>query len=254
MKLGRMVETALLEIRERRHLEMAVILWILLVLAALWGFAETADEVMEGDLQQFDEWVVRAMRQPDNPARPVGGTVLLTIARDITALGGFTLLVMITVVVLGLLLLQRKKGAAWLVFSATALGMGLSQLLKNLFARERPDLVPHLVTVSTASFPSGHAMLSAIVYLTLGVLLARFLVRRRLKVYVLTIAVLLSLLIGISRVYLGVHYPTDVLAGWSAGAAWALLCLLAARFLERRGAVEGKKGAEASGCEGEKTS
>lgn len=254
MKLGRMVETALLEIRERRHLEMAVILWILLVLAALWGFAETADEVMEGDLQQFDEWVVRAMRQPDDPARPVGGTVLLTIARDITALGGFTLLILITLVVLGLLLLQRKKSAAWLVFSATALGMGLSQLLKNLFARERPDLVPHLVTVSTASFPSGHAMLSAIVYLTLGVLLARFLGRRRLKVYVLTIAVLLSLLIGISRVYLGVHYPTDVLAGWSAGAAWALLCLLAARFLERRGAVEGKKGAEASGCEGEKTS
>lgn len=254
MKLGRMVETALLEIRERRHLEMAVILWILLVLAALWGFAETADEVMEGDLQQFDEWVVRAMRQPDDPARPVGGTVLLTIARDITALGGFTLLILITLVVLGLLLLQRKKGAAWLVLSATALGMGLSQLLKNLFSRERPDLVPHLVAVSTASFPSGHAMLSAIVYLTLGVLLARFLVGRRLKVYVLTIAVLLSLLIGISRVYLGVHYPTDVLAGWSAGAAWALLCLLAARFLERRGAVERKKGAGASGCEGEKTS
>jgi undecaprenyl-diphosphatase len=104
-----------------------------------------------------------------------------------------------------------------------------------------------LVTVSTASFPSGHAMLSAIVYLTLGVLLARFLYHRRLKVYVLTVAILLSLFIGLSRIYLGVHYPTDVLAGWSAGAAWALLCLLAARFLERRGAVEGKREAEASG-------
>jgi undecaprenyl-diphosphatase len=232
---------ALSEIRERRHLEMAVILWVILIIAGIWVFAETADEVMEGDLQQFDEWVIRAMRQPDDPSVPIGGPVPLTIARDITALGGFTILILIILVVLGLLLLQRKRGAAGLVFFATALGMGLSQLLKNLFSRERPDMVPHLVPVSTASFPSGHAMLSAIVYLTLGVLLARFLYHRPLKIYVLTIAILLSLLIGLSRIYLGVHYPTDVLAGWSAGAAWALLCLLAARFLERRGAVGANK-------------
>lgn len=254
MNLRRLAEMALSEIRERRHLEMAVILWVILIVAAIWAFAETADEVMEGDLQQFDEWVVRVMRRADDPSVPIGGPVPLTIARDITALGGFTILILIILVVSGLLLLQRKKGAAGLVFFATALGIGLSQLLKNLFSRERPDMVPHLVTVSTASFPSGHAMLSAIVYLTLGVLLARFLTGRKLKVYVLTIAILLSLFIGLSRIYLGVHYPTDVLAGWSAGAAWALLCLLAARFLERRGAVGEQEGAETGDLKGGETS
>src|SRR5205085_9940078 len=106
------------------------------------------------------------------------------------------------------------------------------------FDRPRPSVVPHLSHVMTSSFPSGHSLLSAVVYLTLGSLLARLVGPPRLKLYFLGVAVLLSFLVGLSRVYLGVHYPTDVLAGWAAGLTWAVLCWLLARYLQHRGAVE----------------
>ena len=116
--------------------------------------------------------------------------------------------------------------------------MALSTLLKLAFQRPRPDLVPHGAEVYTASFPSGHAMLSAVTYLTLAALLIQVQVQWRAKTYVLALAVLVTLLIGVSRVYLGVHWPTDVLAGWCIGAAWALLCWLAALALQRNRQVE----------------
>jgi undecaprenyl-diphosphatase len=117
--------------------------------------------------------------------------------------------------------------------------MLLSTLLKMGFDRPRPDLVPHGALVYTASFPSGHATLSAVVYLTLGALLARVQPRLVLKLYLLGLAILLTVMVGVSRVYLGVHWPTDVLAGWAVGAAWALLCWATALWLQRRGRVEG---------------
>ena len=95
--------------------------------------------------------------------------------------------------------------------------------------------------VYTASFPSGHSMMAAVTYLTLAALIARVQPTRALKVYVLTLAVLVTVAVGVSRVYLGVHWPTDVLAGWTAGAAWALGCWLVAWWLEGRGAVEPEK-------------
>jgi undecaprenyl-diphosphatase len=111
-------------------------------------------------------------------------------------------------------------------------------VLKEFFERPRPDLVPHGAEVFTASFPSGHAMMSAVVYLTLGALLARVETGLRVKAFVLSVSVLLTVLVGISRVYLGVHWPTDVLAGWTVGAAWAVMCWLIARVLQRKGRVE----------------
>jgi len=134
--------------------------------------------------------------------------------------------------------LSRRRAAALLVLVAVAGGMLLSTLLKLGFERPRPDLVPHAVEVYTASFPSGHAMLSAVTWLTLGALLMRVEPRRRVKAFVLAMAVLTTLLVGASRIYLGVHWPTDVLAGWCIGAAWALICWLAALWLQRRGRVE----------------
>src|SRR5207245_2521008 len=124
------------------------------------------------------------------------------------------------------------------VVLATAGGGALSAGLKWWFGRKRPEIVPHLVNVGSASFPSGHSMLALVTYLTLGALLARFVARRRSRTYCVAVSLLLALLVGLSRVYLGVHYPTDVLAGWSAGLAWALPCWLVARYLQYRGKVK----------------
>jgi undecaprenyl-diphosphatase len=157
---------------------------------------------------------------------------------DITALGGVTILALVTLLAAGYLLLMRRYGATVLVMVASLGGGVLSEGLKRVFARARPDIVPHLVTVESLSFPSGHSMAAAVIYLTLGALLARFTARRRVRVYILGISLGLTFLIGITRVYLGVHYPTDVLAGWAAGLAWALVCWLVARYLQYRGAVE----------------
>jgi undecaprenyl-diphosphatase len=198
--------------------------------------------VREDETRAFDEAVLRALRNPVDPRDPIGPWWLEAMFRDITALGGTTVLTLITLCAIGYLLIDGKRAAALLVLASVGGGTLVSTLLKDLFARPRPELVAHLVEVRSLSFPSGHAMLSAVTFLTLGALLARVQERRRLKVYLLGVACMLTLLIGASRVYLGVHWPTDVLAGWCAGAAWALLCWLAALWLQRRGAVERPSG------------
>jgi undecaprenyl-diphosphatase len=126
----------------------------------------------------------------------------------------------------------------WLVLAASAGGLIISSLLKHEFERRRPSVVPHLATVYTSSFPSGHSMMASAVYLTLGALLTRIVPERSAKVYFIAVAILVAILVGLSRVYLGVHYPTDVLAGWTAGSVWALVCWQVARYLQQRGTVE----------------
>lgn len=211
---------------------------VLLIVIGTWGFIKLADEVREGDTQTFDDWAVRSMRRADDPTRPIGPPWLAEVGRDLTALGGVSVLVLVTAGVAGYLLMAGKRHAMWLVLIATLGGLLISTILKYSFDRARPELVPHLSQVYTSSFPSGHSMLSAVVYLTLGSLLTRLVERRLLKIYFLTLAILVTFLVGISRVYMGVHYPTDVLAGWAAGLVWALICWLAAHYLRQRGAVE----------------
>jgi undecaprenyl-diphosphatase len=193
---------------------------------------------MEGDTQAFDEAIVRALRDPDDASKAIGPRWLESMARDITAAGGFAVLCAITLGVFGFLVIQRKYRAALLLLLAVVGALLVSTLLKEIFDRPRPTVVPHLTYVSTSSFPSGHSTLSAAVYLTLGSLLARMSERRRLKVYFLSFALLITVLVGVSRVFMGVHYPTDVLAGWSVGLAWATLCWLVARKLQHKGKVE----------------
>jgi undecaprenyl-diphosphatase len=206
----------------------------LIVVAGIWGFIELLDEVREGDTERFDAWAVRLMSQWHGPEH----RVLEEIGRDLTALGGITLLTICTAAVVGFLCMIRKFHAMWLVIIATAGGLVLSSALKAVINRPRPDLVEHHSHVITSSFPSGHSMMAAVVYLTLGSLLSRFVERRRLKFYFLAVALIVTFLVGISRVYMGVHWPTDVLAGWTAGLVWAILCWLVARRLQGSGAVE----------------
>lgn len=215
-----------------------VLLALLLVVGGVWGFVELVDEVKEGDTHQFDVSLVQAMRRADDPSKPIGPDWLEGIGRDITAIGGVAVLTLVTAAVLGYLLLVRKFHAMWLVLVASVGATIISSVLKYVIGRPRPDVVPHLHDVYTYSFPSGHSMMSSAIYLTLGALLARLVPERRAKVYFLALALVATLLIGVSRVYLGVHYPTDVLAGWTAGLAWALLCWLVARSLQRHGKVE----------------
>jgi undecaprenyl-diphosphatase len=213
-----------------RQQEPVTLLVLLLVVMGVWGFIELADEVMEGTTQTFDTWAVRVLRQPDRPEFPRGPYWMAEAGRDVTALGSYAVLSLVVIAVAGFLRLQGHYKAMWLVLLASAGGALISHLLKMYYARERPDLLP-LAGTMTPSFPSGHAMLSAVIYLSLGVLLAQTAFKRRIKAYFLTVALVLTFVVGISRIYLGVHYPTDVLAGWTVGLVWALGCWLVGRFI-----------------------
>ena len=206
--------------------------------ALLWLFISIAGEVQEGETGAWDRRLLLALRSAADPAVPWGPAWVQEMARDFTALGGVAVLTLMTLAVTGYLLLARKRHAAVAVLVAVAGGLILSSLLKLGFDRPRPGLVPHGSFVYTASFPSGHSMMAAVTYLTLGAMLARVQAGAAMKIYLLSVAVVLTMLVGVSRVYLGVHWPTDVAAGWAGGAAWALLCTLAMRRLQRSGQVE----------------
>jgi undecaprenyl-diphosphatase len=218
--------------------ELPSLILIALMAGGLWLFLELADAVLEGGTRGFDRAVLLMMRTPGDLADPLGPGWMEELGRDLTALGGVGVLTLITLIVTGFLLLQGKSHAALLLLAAVGSGMLFSTLLKLGFDRPRPELVSHGSIVYTASFPSGHSMMSAVAYLTLGGLLARVQPHRRLKSFLLFTAALLTALVGVSRVYLGVHWPTDVLAGWTAGAVWASFCWLIASWLQGRGDVE----------------
>jgi len=211
---------------------------LLLAAGGVWLFLEIADEVLEGATTSVDEQLLLMLRATSDSSDPLGPPWVEDLARDITGVGGAGILTLLTAATAGFLALQRKSHLALYVLAAVASGALLSTLLKMGFDRPRPGLVPHGQIVYTSSFPSGHSMLSAIAFLTLGALLASSQTNFRLRAYLIGVAVFLTVLVGVSRVYLGVHWPTDVLAGWTAGAAWALLCWALAEKLRRRGAVE----------------
>lgn len=221
-----------------RNTDLVLLFGSLLILGCLWIFLSLAEAVEEGSTHELDERIVRAMRHPDDPSRTFGPTWFEELIRDVTALGGVFVLVLVTALVAGFLAIQKCYHAMWFILISTLGGLAASSALKELFDRPRPDIVPHLSHVHTSSFPSGHSMLSAVVYLTLASLLVRLVDRKRLKFYILGSALLITGLVGISRVIVGVHYPTDVLAGWSAGLCWATLCSVAARWLQQRHVLE----------------
>ncbi|MBW3098305.1 phosphatase PAP2 family protein [Pseudohoeflea coraliihabitans] len=218
--------------------EWPVIVALLLPAGALWAFVELTDEVAEGSTQSLDETILLALRTPGDPTDPLGPHWLEEMMRDFTGLGGIGVLTIITLSAIGYLLLDRKFRGAVAVGIAVSGGLMISTLIKMGFDRARPDLVPHGSYVATASFPSGHSMMAAIVYLTLAAMVARLRPDWRTRIYLLATAVVIVLLIGVSRVYLGVHWPTDVLAGWTVGSAWAMICWVLMLRLQRQGDVE----------------
>ena len=217
----------------RDRTELMLLIGTLALLSIILVILNLAGEVLEGDTLDFDKRMLAALRKADNPAQPIGPAWLEMAAFDITALGGPTVLGMTVMAIVGFLVLQGMYRNAAFVFLASVGGWMLNDLLKEVFARPRPQVVPHLRQVMSLSFPSGHALTSAAVYLTLGALLMRVAQSRLAKFYCMFIAMLATLLIGSTRVYLGVHYPTDVLAGWLIGISWALFCWLLERSLER---------------------
>jgi undecaprenyl-diphosphatase len=219
---------------------------VILAAGVLFAFARLANAVRGGRTEDFDGWLIIALRTPGNLADPIGPRWLEEMMRDFTALGSTGVLTVMVFAIAGFLAMTRKGHAALFVLASVAGGVLIGQTMKWAYARPRPDLVPHGAEVFTASFPSGHSMMSAVVYLTLGALLARTQAYRTVKIYILAVAVLLTVLIGVSRVYLGVHWPTDVLAGWALGGVWALICLLAMQWLQARGQVENDAAGEAN--------
>lgn len=191
----------------------------LLLLFVLW----LGHEIRDGEGADIDRALMLAMRVPGDPARPIGPAWLPSAVRDVTALGSSTVLTLVVALTASFLALRRRFGSAGLVLASTILGASAITLVKTLVARTRPDLVEALMVETSNSFPSGHAANSAIVYLTLAALLFPVVREWRLRLFILAAAMLLVGLIGVSRVYLGVHWPTDVVAGWAFGSLWALL-------------------------------
>jgi undecaprenyl-diphosphatase len=220
--------------------------WMLMAIFVIAGlvllFGHTAEEVLEGDATKFDQTILLFFRSANDLSDPIGPPWVEEMARDITALGSYAVLSIIFFAVVAYLLMAQQQAAAFWIMAAVGGGVLLSNVLKLAFERPRPDLVSHAARVFTTSFPSGHATLSAITYLTLGALLAGLHDSLRFKIYFLSLAALLMVAVGISRIYLGVHYPTDVLAGWCIGAAWAAFCWSIFHWLQGRGQIEPSQG------------
>lgn len=215
-------------VRERHLLLLAGIAVVL----AIGGVVELTDDVLEGDTQALDEMIMQWLRHGDGT--PIGPAWLPTAAQDLTALGGYSVLSLIGVIALGLCLIARRYDVlAMLAFS----GIGATVInfsLKALFARPRPSIVDPLVDVHTFSYPSGHALMSFAIYLSFAAVTAELAAGYRTRAYLVCAGVFIAGLVGLTRVYLGVHYPSDVLAGWAIGGAWALLCWIAAVLIKER--------------------
>lgn len=215
--------------------EIAAVSALFVIAAGVLTFVEVADDMTETDGQAFDQAVLSWV-QPV-PGDPRGPWWLEEAAADLTSLGGISVLALFAVIAFAFLLIQRKRLSAALLAIGLAGGVGLSEGLKAVFGRQRPPQDFQAVETLNASFPSGHALLSAVFYLTLGVMLTRAFPRAHLKAFVLVVAMTIALLIGLTRVYLGAHWASDVVAGWSVGAAWAMVLWLVAYAIGRRQAT-----------------
>lgn len=230
--------------RLRAQLAGSLLGFLLVLLSAVWAFIELTEEVIEGETRSFDTRILLMLRHPLDRGDPIGPEWLEIVGRDVTALGGVALLTLLTLASAGYLRLKGQGRTMSFLLVSVVGGVLVSQAIKLGVDRPRPDLVAYGTQAYSASFPSGHAMMATIVYLTLATLMSRVEPARGLRVYFFAIAILITFLVGLSRVYLGVHWPTDVLAGWTAGTAWAFGCWIIARWLAARGTLEAEPGTD----------
>ena len=223
-----------------RRIESRALLLVIAAAGAVWAFFNIASEVGEGETLAIDRHILLALRTPGNPADPLGSRTFEEAMRDVTALGGFTVVTLVTIVGVVVFLIHKRVRHAAVMGLTVILAEISSEGMKHLYGRPRPDLVPHGSYVYSTSFPSGHSTLSAATYFTLAMLIASLEPHRAAKVMAYALAALLVVSIGVSRVYLGVHWPSDVLAGWCLGAAWALAAWLSLAKVRKRGDIVGK--------------
>ena len=219
-----------------RRLEARLLVAVVAVAAAIWGFLTLGSEVGEGETAAFDKAILLALRVPGRPDLLRGPAWLHETARDITALGGFTVLGLVTLGALAVLLVYaRYRQAA--VFGGTAVvAQVASEVIKHDIGRPRPMIVAHYDLITSSSFPSGHSLMAPAVYFTLAAIVAAGEMRPAARRLMIVAAGLLVVAIGVSRIYLGVHWPTDVVAGWTLGSAIALVAWM---FLQRRPVAQG---------------
>ncbi|MCT7374749.1 phosphatase PAP2 family protein [Chelativorans sp. EGI FJ00035] len=230
---------------KRRREAMGPVVVLAVLAFGAYAFLAIADEVAEGEIRALDRQLFVALRDPANPSEPLGPPWLEEVALEITALGGYTLIVLALAVIVGLLVVTRRYGPALYAVLSVGSGALISHFLKQYYERPRPDLADHLDVVHTLSFPSGHALVATVAYLTMAALVVRFFDDLRVRLYVLFVAVAVSVAVGITRVYLGVHWPSDVAAGWALGAAWASLTWLVVSLLQyRRRGNSAKRGGD----------
>lgn len=223
--------------------EIAALTALLVLTGGVLAFVELADVMAEEDGRRFDRAILNMLRPfTEDPGRPWGPWWLHEAAADITSLGGIAVLGLFALVAMGFLIMMGKRLSAVLLVAGLAGGVVLSEGLKAVFERERPPAPFQVVETLNASFPSGHALLATVFYLTLGVMLTQAFPRRRFKAYALGVGVILALMVGVTRVYLGAHWATDVIAGWCVGAAWAMALWLTAYAVQRLAARRLAKG------------
>ncbi len=221
-------------LKSLNHRAVVILIVSFIIVIGIWSFVEIIDAISEKETVSFDTSILELTRNPDNPALTQGPVWLPGVVRDITALGSGAVLAIVVLIVTLYLILLKKYNAVLLVLGATIGGTILVTVIKLIVGRARPNVVPALMTETSLSFPSGHSAMSAVVYLSLAALLARMEFSYKIKIYIMTIALLLTFMIGLTRIFLGVHYPTDVLGGWAIGIAWATFCWFIAWYLENK--------------------
>ena len=229
------------------RVEFRLLLAFLGVTAAIWAFAALTGEVREGETDHIDRTLLLLFRVPGDLSTPIGPRWVQEAARDVTALGGFTVLTLITVVAIIILLMHGRRVQAAIFGGTVVIAQVAAEMLKHWIGRPRPELILQHDLVYSSSFPSGHAMMSPVIYLTLAAFLAAGESRRAVKTLLVVLAAVLVTGVGVSRVYLGVHWPSDVLAGWALGSAIAFAATMALLIVAARGRLAAEVKAEAPG-------